>query len=467
MSSARRPGLKRREFLLGSIASSAAFGQTPKTKPNVLFIAIDDLNDWIGALGGHPQAVTPNLDRLAKRGVLFRQAYCQAPACNPSRASVLSGVRPSTSGVYMNSHTWRDGLPDAVTLPAYFKENGYLVAGGGKIFHGGQNDDGAWHEYYEFERGTRPENQPLNGLPNTGFFDWGPLDIEDEDMPDGKLATWTEGVLSRGHEKPFFLACGFSKPHLPWYAPQAYFDKFPAERRELPAVIEGDLDDVPDSAVWSTGDHEKILAAKQWNLAVASYLAVVNFVDAQVGRVLDALDRSPYGDNAIIVLWGDHGWQLGEKRHWRKFTLWERSARTVMMATAPGVTSPNGVCDRTVELLDLYPTLVDLCALPEKQGLEGASLKPLLADPDAPWDRPAITSNGMDHISVRTERWRYGRFADGEELYDHQNDPLEWHNLAGKPEQAVVQKSVAARLPETVTRREVKQWRRPVRESFQ
>ena len=415
--------------------------------PNVLFIGVDDLNDWIEPLGGHPQAKTPNLAKLAARGVTFARAYCQAPSCNPSRTSLMTGLRPSTSGVYGNTDAWRRTLPDAVTLPQHFMLHGYEVLGGGKTFHGPQNEAASWEAYFQFRGFLRPPRKPANGIANTGHFDWSGLAEDTAETEDRKLAEWAARYLSEEHSRPFFLAVGFYRPHLPWYAPQEHFDLFPPDRTELPPTLAGDTDDVPESALRSFRDHERVTAHGEWRKAVAGYLACINYADANVGRVLEALDSGPHARDTIVALWSDHGWQLGEKRQWRKFTLWERSARVAMMIAGPGVSARNRKSGRTVELLDLYPTLVDLAGLPRRPENEGRSLRPLLADPDAAWDKPAISSLSPDRMSVRTERWRYTRYPDGEELYDHESDPLEWRNLAGEPEHADIQARLAAMLP--------------------
>lgn len=426
--------------------------------PNVLFIGVDDLNDWIGPLGGHPQTQTPNLDRLAERGVTFTRAYCQAPACNPSRTSLLTGLRPSTSGVYRNGDVWRSALPDAVTLPQHFMLHGYEVLGGGKTFHGPMNEAASWEAYFQFRGFLHPPSRPVSGIPGTGNFDWGSIDARPEDTADTRLAAWAERYLSRKHTRPFFLAVGFYRPHLPWYAPEEHFRRFEPARTELPATLEGDVDDIPRSALRSFVDHERVTAHGQWRAAVAGYLACINYADSNVGRVLRALDTGPNANDTIVVVWSDHGWQLGEKKQWRKFTLWERSARVVMMLAGPGVMARNRKSGRTVELLDLYPTLLDLCGLPERPELEGRSLRPLLRDPDAAWDKPAITSLSPDRVTVRTERWRYVRHPDGEELYDHSEDPAEWRNLAKSPGHAETVRHLSGLLPGNPSRRTVMQY---------
>jgi arylsulfatase A-like enzyme len=431
------------------IFAATSHAQGPRAQgPNVLFISVDDLNDWIGPLGGHPQTKTPNLDGLAGRGVTFTRAYCQAPSCNPSRTSLMTGIRPSTSGVYGNADVWRRALPDAVTLPQHFILHGYEVLGGGKTFHGPQNEAASWQAYFQFTGFLHPPNKPANGIPKTGHFDWGGLSAQTSETADARLAAWAERYLSRKHSRPFFLAVGFYRPHLPWYAPQEHFKLFPPERTELPSTLAGDIDDIPQSALRNFRDHGRVTSHGEWRRAVASYLACINYADANVGRVLRALDSGPHANNTIIVLWSDHGWQLGEKKQWRKFTLWERSARVVMMLAGPAIPARNRKSGRTVELLDIYPTLIDLCGLPKRHEIEGRSLRPLLENPDAPWDKPAITSLSPDKVTVRTERWRYSRYLDGEELYDHASDPMEWHNLADRPEHAETIRFLSGLLPE-------------------
>lgn len=434
-------------------AGSSPFHSQKNTgKLNVLFIAVDDLNDWIGALGGYPGVKTPNLDRLAERGVIFTRAYCSAPLCNPSRASLLTGIRPSTSGVYGNRQPFRKALPDAVTLPQHFMAHGYNVVGGGKIYHGRYPDPPSWHDYFYRPRDPVPPERPLNGIRNTSpQFDWGPIDVSDEDMSDYKVTQWGVDYLRRKHNEPFFLGVGIFRPHLPWYVPRKYFELYSLNDIILPIVKEDDLDDVPAIArriARPKSDHRDVLRTNNWEKAVRSYLASINFADTCIGLLLDALDRSPYAENTVIVLWGDHGWHLGEKHSWRKYKLWEESNRTPLIIAAPGVTKPGGRCRRTVSLLDIYPTLVELCGLSPKSGLEGDSLVPLLKDPDAEWDRPVLMTRTRNNHAVRSERWRYIRYEDGsEELYDHWFDPLEWINLANKPQFVSVKEKLKTWLP--------------------
>ncbi len=456
----------RREFITRTAGAAALAGlsQMPRvagkedSRPNVLFIAVDDLNDWIGCLRGHPDVRTPNLDRLAGRGVLFTNAHCPAPLCNASRAALLTGVRPSSSGVYTNSQPMRhaEALRDAVTLPQYFMANGYRAMGGGKIFHGSFLDPQSWNEYFPSKSNSRPADplppgRPLNGIPDGAQFDWGPVDVPDSQMGDSKVASWAAGELVRPQPGPFFLACGIFRPHLPWYVPKKYFDLYPAETITLPDVKEDDLDDVPligRGFAKPEGDHRNVIQYGQWRKAVQGYLASITFADACVGRVLDALEAGPHAENTLIVLWSDHGWHLGEKLHWRKFALWEEATHNVLMIVAPGTTRPGGRCGRTVNLMDIYPTLIDLCRLPHRKNLEGTSLLPLLKDPGAKWCRPSVTTYLRGNHSVRNEGWRYIRYSDGtEELYDHSNDELEWTNLAGKPELLSVKEDLRRWLP--------------------
>lgn len=422
--------------------------------PDVLFIAVDDLNDWTGFLRGHPQAKTPNIDRLAARGMSFTRAYCNAPACNPSRASLLTGKRPSSTGVYHNDQPWRPVLTDAVTLPQHFRKAGYRVVGGGKIFHNTFNDLPSWDEWHREEGFPEPDDRPVNGLLNTAHFDWGPVDAPDDALGDYKVVSWAIDELNRPRDgQPLFLAVGLIRPHLPWYVPRPYFDRFPLADIVLPEVKADDLADIPAAGLAIAkpdGDHRKVIQGRQWEKAVQGYLASIAFADAQIGRLLDAFERSPRADRSIVVFWGDHGWHLGQKDHWRKFALWEEATRVPLIISAPGVTSPGSRCDRSVTLLDLYPTLIDLAGLPSREGLEGTSLAPLLRNPSSPWNRPALTTHGRGNHAVRSERYRYIRYADGsEELYDHQADPREWTNLASDPALAPVKADLARHLPAT------------------
>lgn len=436
--------------------------------PNVLFISVDDLNDWIEPLGGHPQARTPNLNRLAAEGLLFTRAYTPSPSCNPARTAILSGRHTYTSGMYSNYQVWREVLPDVVTLPRHFSDNGYWSAGAGKIFHNNMPDPISWDDYFpskerHMPRYTRPNPGGTVNMPPFedmyGDFDWAPLDIADEETGDFSSVQWVIEQLEREHDRPFFLAAGIYRPHVPWYVPRKYFDMFPIDDVQLPEVPEDDLGDVPERGIELAhrggNYHEHVLAAEQWRAAVQGYLASIAYADMLVGRLLDALAASPHADNTIVVLWSDHGWQLGEKEHWRKFALWENLARVVFMIKVPeGVpglpqgTSAGARSTRVVSLLDIFPTLISLTGAPARDDLDGRDLTPLLADLQAAWDHPAITTFGYGEYSIRDERYRYIRYIDGgEELYDHAADPEEWTNLAGDPEHAAVIARMAAFIP--------------------
>lgn len=435
--------------LLGGIA----FPVQGAERPNVLFIAVDDLNDWISPLGGYPGCRTPNLERLAARGMLFTRAYCAAPACNPSRASLMTGIRPWTSGVYLNSQPWRPVLPEAVTLTQHFMQHGYQAVGSGKIFHGGFNDAASWNDYLKQGPDPKPAQKVLDDPHSrAGTIIWGVLDVPDEQMNDSKMADYAINSLQQAHEQPFFLACGIYRPHMPWQVPRKYYEMYPLEDIVLPEVPDDDLADVPPAGVRMArpdGDHATVLRTDNWKHAVQAYLASITFADVQVGRVLDALDASPHKENTIVVLWSDHGWHLGEKQHWRKFALWEEATRMPLIISVPGLTKEGSVCERTVDLMHLYPTLSELCGLPVGEQLEGVSIVPLLKNPATEWSRPAITTHGRGNHAVRSERFRYIRYADGsEELYDHEADPHEWKNLAGDPGFTSVMEELARWLPE-------------------
>jgi arylsulfatase A-like enzyme len=282
----------------------------PRIRPNVLFIAIDDLNHWVRHLGRNDQAITPNIDRLASTGVTFTRAYCVAPACNPSRTALLSGLRPSTSGIYLNNQPWSPAIREGLTLPHHFQTNGYYTAGAGKIYHGSIRRS-EWDEYMDGSPGKRPTGR----FYKAGKLELGQLDCDDAAMPDYAIASYIIERLQRRHEKPFFLARGFIKPHLAWQVPAKYFNMHPLEEIRLPPIQKNDLDDVPPEGVkmaHAQRDHAAIVETGIWKQAIQAYLAAGTFVDAMVGRLLDALDASPYRDNTIVVLWGDHGWHLGE-----------------------------------------------------------------------------------------------------------------------------------------------------------
>jgi choline-sulfatase len=424
-------------------------------RPNVLFIAIDDQNDWIGHLGGHPLVKTPNIDALASRGTTFVNAHCQAPLCNPSRTSLLMGLRPTTTGIYGLAPSIRT-LPafrDRLSLPQRFATYGWRTLAAGKIWHGGMG--GARKDLPEFQVtgprggvGTTPPQKLIPPTPggNHPLMDWGvwPPGEDESAKGDHQVATWAvEQLATAPKDQPFFLAAGFFMPHVPCYATQQWFDLYPDDDTLLPRVLDSDRGDIPRFAWYLHWDLPEprlrwLREQDQWRNLVRSYLACVSFADAQIGRVLTALDAAGLGGNTIVVVWSDHGWHLGEKGITGKNTLWERSTRVPLILAGPGITAGQR-CARPVELLDVYPTLCDLAGVPPGDGLEGVSLRPHLVDAAAPRERPAITSHNQGNHAVRSERWRYIRYADGsEELYDLVADPHEWNNLAGRPEHAQV-----------------------------
>ncbi len=445
--------------------------ETPAETPNVLFIAVDDLNDWVNCLGGRTGVHTPNIDRLAGRGVLFTNAHCAAPSCNPSRVAVMTGVRPSTSGIYHNGQNWRSSprLARAVTIPDCFRKGGYKATGGGKIFHAlswisdrygkQQNDPAIWDGYFPSKTKPMPEalwptaaavrhhddgyvswkaiakGKDLNGRP-PHFFDFAAIDGSERKMADHQVVDWAIEQLGKKQDQPFFQAVGIFRPHIPWFVPKKYFDLYPIDEVALPKVLEGDLEDCSKVGIRSIRRswHRWLLANDQWRAAVQGYLASISFADAQVGRLLDALDRSPHADNTIVVLWSDHGMHIGEKEQWEKFTLWEESTRVPLVLVVPGVTKPGGRCRQPVGLVDLFPTLTELCGLATGDAeLDGVSFSPQLRDPDRPREQPAVTTWGRGNHAVRTADWRYIRFNNGdEELYDHTTDPDEFTNLAAR-----------------------------------
>lgn len=426
-----------------------------KVRKNILFISVDDLNDWIGVLDGYPQATTPNIDKLAARGMLFTNAHSAAPSCNPSRVAIMTGLHPTSTGIYLNNQPWRPIIPDVITIPEYFRSNGYTAIGAGKIYHLRYPDPKAWDDYYPSKTKTKPDDPtpeilPVNGIPYTRHFDWGPLKLDDEQMGDTKVADWVIKQLQGEHEKPFFLAAGIYRPHLPWFVPQKYFDSNPLEEVQLPPYLKNDLDDISSSGVAMAkpmGDHKNIIKYNQWKKAIQGYLASIEFADAQVGRIIKALDNSQHSDNTTVILWSDHGWHLGEKDHWRKFTLWERSTRVAFMIIDPDFIKP-GISSRPINLIDVFPTLIDLTGLPKREGLDGLSLLPLLKQEEGDWFRPSVTTHGRGNHSIRDDRWRYIRYSDGsEELYDHQKDDNEWTNLASNSEYFEVKNRLAKWLP--------------------
>jgi len=446
--------------LLQSCVEKSTDKKEAAVQPNVLFIAIDDLNDWVGCLEGHPQVKTPNIDRLAARGTLFANAHTQSPICNPSRTSVLTGYRPSTTGIYGLSPWIREvpELKDLVTIPQYFSKNGYKTYSGGKIYHAGYGRRETDSEFDSLGPNAGVKKSPPAKLAgetpggNNPWVDWGSFPLEENEIQDYEVASWASELLRNGLEEPYFLSVGFFLPHVPLYAPEASFDLYPKETLIMPPMLENDREDTPRSSWYNHWDVPEprwtwFREQDQDSVFVQSYLAAISFMDEQVGRVLDALDKSGQAENTIIVLWSDHGFHLGEKEISGKNTLWERSTRVPLIFAGNGIGKGKTVT-APVELLDIYPTLNELCGLPKRESLEGHSLLPQLKNNTAkrPW--PAITTNNYKNHAVRADVWRYIRYADGaEELYDMKNDPNEWQNLIGDSKYSTWADSLRQWLP--------------------
>lgn len=436
-------------FALGAGPLNAA-----QARPNVVFIAIDDLNDWVGILGGNPDAKTPNMDRLAGRGMLFTNAHCQVPVCMASRVSVMSGKLASTTGCYEFNAEFHEApsLAQDVPIPLAFKQQGYRTLGGGKLLHNGFLGRLADTFEVKLEAGRNPGPKTAMNWP-VRVWDYGPFPERDEEMGDYQLAQKAAEHLRRKHAEPFFLAVGFHRPHVPFYVPQKWFDLYDAEKLTLPKAPPDDMNDIPESDVTRTKgvapSHAEVLAAGKWRGYVHAYLASVSFVDYCVGIVADAVAAGPNRDDTLIVLWSDHGFHLGEKQHWAKRTLWAESTRVPLMICGPGIQTGRRT-HAPAALLDLYPTLNELCGIPSRPGLEGRSLVPLLKDPDAPWDRAVVSTWLPNNHSIVDRQWRYIRYADGsEELYNHQTDPDEFTNLAAEARFARVKAQLARSLPTT------------------
>ncbi len=488
----RRDFLRSMALTAGATMAGCQSGSTPQAKPdppiNILFISADDMADWVGCLKGHPNAKTPNIDRLASRGLLFTNAHCVSPICGPSRAAILTGLSPMTSTIYTNKGTWINYLPQAVSLPRFLKDRGYNVYGAGKINHAaGCVVKTDWTEYgpgtgvvggpFSNEQLLQDNMDPtltvtLPGHPNRKYtlpmnsistidrplnmwstFDWGPVDIPDDEMPDGRVANYGIDVLKRKHDKPFFLGVGLYRPHQPFFVPRKYFDMHPLEGVKLPPHIDNDLADIPEAGkllalgAWTSGKHKTVVKHDQWKQGVQGYLAACSFTDANVGKVLDALDASEYADNTMVIFWTDHGWHLGEKEHWGKHTPWQRATRVPLAIIPPkcwGLEKrgfkPGERSSLPASLLDLYPTVVAACGKTPGKQLEGLNLVPLLTNPDdASFAREvAVTHVGRGTVSLTDGRYRLIRWFDGsEEWYDRKTDPNEFRNRAGEKDPAL------------------------------
>ncbi len=450
-------------FTAMSVLQSLAFGDGVEPSaasgscPNVLMICIDDLNDWTGFLGGHPEAITPNMDALAKRGRVFTNAHCVVPVCSASRVSVMSGVAATTHGSYELGPRYEElpALTHVPTIQRYFKNNGYVTLSGGKVLHHGFNGTLAGDIDRSLGQASGPTpKKPMNRPTHwSRAWDWGAFPENNDEMADFQLAKKAADVLHEEFDRPFFLSVGFFRPHVPLFVPPQWFALYNETTLSLPSNPISDLEDVPknflniNSYAVAPTHAEVVKYAKQRSLTQA-YLASISFVDHCVGVVLDALESGPHADNTVVVLWSDHGFHLGEKQHWAKRTLWEESTRVPLLFAGPGIQSGDG-CGEPASLLDIYPTLVEYCKLPANSHLEGLSLVPQLADPATPRGRPAITSSYFGNHSIRSRDWRLVAYRDGaKELYDHRTDPNEFNNLANDRESQGTLQSLMKWLPE-------------------
>lgn len=460
--------------LMIAFTSMMALGQ--KKAPNIIMIAVDDLNDWVGVYGGHPQVKTPNIDKFAKQSMVFRNASCAGPVCGPSRSALLSGFRPSTTGVYGNNHNMLDyPIPQThATLPEYFSKNGYLTISSGKIFHKHNTPNGVDHGHWAFDvwddqrgggkvipekfnsrnqgivNGVKLEN-PLYAKGGGAEFSFGPVEAKKETTSDYKTAKWFEKKLQDNYDKPFFMSMGISKPHLPFTVPEEFFNMYGLDTLKMPEYKMDDLDDILDKNGKKAFEPEAdFLWSKHYGVekeVVRAYLAAISYADACIGVLLDALAKSKYADNTIVMIYGDHGWHLGEKLRYRKATLWRESTQLPFIFHVPGMTKLQD-CNRNVNLLDIYPTLIDLCNLPKKQ-LDGKSFAPLLKNPKLKWT-PTVTTSGMGEHSVISEKWHYIQGRNQVfQLYNLEDDPMEWTNLIDKktPEVKAAIKDLKAYIP--------------------
>ncbi|WP_240772788.1 sulfatase [Phragmitibacter flavus] len=450
-----------------------------RNHPNVLLIAVDDLNDWIGCMKGHPQARTPHMDKLAARGVLFTNAYCAAPVCLASRTAIFCGRYPDQTGVFSNWGKTRGKMPaKSLQMPLHFSATGYETLGAGKLYHAASPQ--FFDDYFDTEQRWSPFTQeqaqyteaelpskgsdspehlvvdgpggkdwilPLNGLPSERnadgkegeSFDWGAVDVADVEMGDTRITNWAMEKLGGQRTKPFFLGVGYYRPHIPLFAPQQDFDVLPpVEAIQLPLCIPDDLDDLGEAGrrfaldPITAGTHQLVTDHAQWKQAVRAYLACIGYVDRQIGRLITKLDDSEHAGNTWIILFSDHGWQLGEKQHWGKWTGWRTSSRMPLIIVPPAnLQLPRGkVCAEPVSLMDLYPTLIEVCGLAEKKEVAGRSLMPLLKNPEQDNGRAVVTAFDPGNHALSTREWRYLRYENGEEeLYHVHADPHEWHNL--------------------------------------
>ena len=447
-------------LILTSVIALTAFlnACSADERPDIVFIIVDDLNDWVGCLGGHPDAKSPNIDALAAEGMLFSQGYCNSPQCRPSRTSLMTGVYPFKTGTYFNARFRKETSVKTPTLQQFFMAGGYRVASGGKVFHGapGKHGDSLFKKPADPKPPKGKNNFSANAAPNDGYA----LDAKDEEMSDYKVAQWAKEQWDTVTDKPLLMTVGFFRPHRPLHVPKPWFEKFPLKSIHRPAEPEGidDWSDMPQFARRlarthahkslhnGLSDHEYIVANDQWDSTIQAYHASVAFVDRQIGRFLESIKTNPRRRETYVMLVSDHGWHLGEKKHWCKGAIWEQTTHVPFIVRGPGINA-GSKCTQPVSLIDVYPSLVDLAGLDIPDWLDGASIKPQLANPSTPRG-PAISSYGEGNTSIRTENWRYIRYEDGsEELYDHRIDPNEWTNLASRPEHQETAKKLAEMIP--------------------
>lgn len=431
-------------------------------KPNVLFLVIDDLNDWIDISKKFPGVKTPNLDKLASKGTYFTKAYSQAPLCGPSRACFLSGLSPAKTGVYLqikdsDLKKYYDEQFKVDFLPNYFSKQGYKTLGVGKIFHNGEginafDEYGGKFEVYGPSPAKRINYDPAWFGQKGTQTDWGAFPENDNQMPDYKSAAWAVNQLTKKHEKPFFMAVGFVRPHVPWHVPQKWFDAVKITDIKTPPYLQTDMEDIPEigksiAEVLEMPTTEWAINKNNWKEMVQAYIACIAFVDAQVGKVIDALENSAYHKNTYVVLFSDHGYHLGEKSRFAKHSLWERSAHVPLIITGPGL-QKNKISNHQVGLIDLYPTLLDLCGLPVNKLNDGRTLSPILKGNIKNWNYPVYSFYGTDNVSIYKGKYHYIKYEDQtEEFYDLDKDPQEWTNMAGKLKGTVLLNSFKAIAP--------------------
>ena len=441
-----------------ALAAASPVRAEEKPRPDIVFIIVDDLNDWLGCLGGHPDAKSPNIDALAASGMLFSQAYCNSPQCRPSRTSLMTGVYPFRTGTYFNARFRDEIRVTTPTLQQFFMGNGYRVASGGKVFHGtpGKHGDSLFQKPRDPKPPKGKDNFNALRAPNDGYA----LNVGDEEMSDYKVAQWATEQWNKVTDKPLLMTVGFFRPHRPLQVPEPWFEQFPFASIRRPAEPKGvdDWDDMPEFARRlarthahkplhnGLSDHEYIVAHDEWDATIRAYHASIAFVDRQIGRFLDSLKKNPRGRETYVMLVSDHGWHLGEKKHWCKGAIWEQTTHIPFIVRGPGI-QPGSRCTQPVSLIDVYPSLVELAGLPIPEWLDGESVRLQLAKPLLPRG-PAISSYGEGNTSIRTEHWRYIRYEDGsEELYDHRVDPNEWTNLASRSEHNETKRRLAAKIP--------------------